>query len=142
MKPVLFIDQTDTAHSVIAAAVCNQMAQRWRLEGLWAQSAGLSAREGEPPAPAAAQAAREFGMELSGHRARRLTPALIGQAGLLVALNRTDYESLRGCAPEAALYLMESGKDISTQDLWACRRSVDQAFDGFQELWRFLRGGA
>lgn len=140
MKLVVFVDQEDTAHSVIAAAVCNRMAERWRLAGLWAQSAGLSVQEGEATAPAAVQAAREFGIELSPHCARGLTQALIEQASLLVALNRPDYEALLKLAPMEKVYLMQSGKALFPLDIWACRRSVDQAFDGFQELWRFLRG--
>lgn len=127
-------------HSAIAAAVCNQMARRWRLAGLEAVSAGLEAVAGERARPAAIQAALEFGLDLSGHAARPLSGALISRAELLVALNRADYETLLTIAPPQRVYLQESGKDVSAGDVWACRRSVDQAFDGFQELWRYLRG--
>lgn len=141
MEPIVYVGRTNTMHSVIAAAVCNRMAERWRLSGLEAVSAGLSAQEGERANPAAIQAAREFGLELSAHRARRLSDALIRQARLLVALNRADFKALQAFAPPEKLYLQESGKELSAGDVWACRRSVDQAFDGFQDLWLFLRDG-
>ncbi len=54
----------NTMHSVIAAAVCNEMAQRWRLAGLCAVSAGLAAQKETVVCPAAVQAAREFGLEI------------------------------------------------------------------------------
>ena len=90
--------------------------------------------------PVAVQAAREFGLEISAHRAQPLSDELIREAGMLVALNRTDYEALLKLAPPDRVYLQESGKDLSAGDVWACRRSVDQAFDGFQDLWLTLRG--
>ena len=34
MGPIVYVGQKNTMHSVIAAAVCNEMAQRWRLAGL------------------------------------------------------------------------------------------------------------
>lgn len=139
MGPIVYVGQKNTMHSVIAAAVCNKMAQRWRLAGLCAVSAGLEAQEGEPACPTAVQAAREFGLELSAHRARPLSAGLIERAGMLVALNRADYEALLKLAPPERVYLQESGKDLSAGDVWACRRSVDQAFDGFQDLWLFIR---
>ena len=139
MGPIVYVGQTNTMHSAIAAAVCNRMAARWGLPGLRAFSAGLSAMEGERANPAAIQAAREFGLDLSGHCARLLSEELIGQAGLLVALNRADYETLLRLAKPECVYLQESGKDLSTGDVWACRRSVDQAFDGLQDLWLFIR---
>lgn len=137
--PIVYVGQRNTMHSVIAAAVCNQMAARWRLTGLHAESAGLSAREGEHADPPAVQAGREFGLELSGHVSRPLRGELISRAKILVARNRADYAMLLTAAPPQRVYLQESGKDLSAGDLWACRRSVDQAFDGFQELWLFLR---
>lgn len=130
----------NTMHSVIAAAVCNEMAQRWRLAGLCAVSAGLAAQKETVVCPVAVQAAREFGLEISAHRAQPLSDELIREAGMLVALNRTDYEALLKLAPPDRVYLQESGKDLSAGDVWACRRSVDQAFDGFQDLWLTLRG--
>ena len=79
-------------------------------------------------------------LEISAHRAQPLSDELIREAGMLVALNRADYEALLKLAPPDRVYLQESGKDLSAGDVWACRRSVDQAFDGFQDLWLTLRG--
>lgn len=140
MGPIVYVGQKNTMHSVIAAAVCNKMAQRWRLAGLCAVSAGLAVQEGAPACAAAVQAAREFGLELSAHRAQPLSAGLIERAGMLVALNRADYDALVRLVPPERVYLQESGKDVSAGDVWACRRSVDQAFDGFQDLWLTLRG--
>ncbi|MBI3924903.1 MAG: ATP-grasp domain-containing protein [Armatimonadetes bacterium] len=47
-------------------------------------SAGTDREEGWSPSPAARQAAAELGVELSGHRSRRLTPELAAGADLIL----------------------------------------------------------
>ena len=51
-----------------------------RAAGVDAQSAGLNASDGAPASPQAVRAARLYGADLSGHRARTVNEAMLREA--------------------------------------------------------------
>ena len=74
MIKILFVCTGNTCRSPMAEGIFRQMAREAGLgETLVCQSAGLSAVEGDPVAENAAAACREIGVDIAGHRARRLT---------------------------------------------------------------------
>jgi protein-tyrosine-phosphatase len=76
---VLFVCTGNTCRSPFAAAVA-------RREGLDAESAGLSAFEDSQAPSDAVAVAAEYGIDLAPHRARQVTPALLDEADLVVAM--------------------------------------------------------
>jgi protein-tyrosine-phosphatase len=65
--PVLFVCTGNTCRSPLAAALWSRVAPGWP-----ALSAGTDAWPGAPAAEEAQEVAREYGADLSGHRARRV----------------------------------------------------------------------
>jgi protein-tyrosine-phosphatase len=58
------------------------------------RSAGVGALPGTPAARGAQAAARDAGLDLSAHRARRLTPDMAREAHVLVALDEVVEEEI------------------------------------------------
>lgn len=65
------------------------------------RSAGTIAMEGTPATPEAIAAARDRGVDIKTHRARRLTDAMIGEADLLVCMAAEHREEIDERVPAA-----------------------------------------
>ena len=52
------------------------------------ESAGVSAREGEPAAELAVRVSADHGAEMGAHRARRVTPEQLSEADLVLVMER------------------------------------------------------
>ena len=58
-------------------------------------SAGTSGLEGSGAMPESVQAASELGIDIAGHVARRLTPAMASEADLLLCMARDHRDTVR-----------------------------------------------
>lgn len=65
-------------------------------------SAGTGAPEGAPATTLAVSTAAAHGLHLESHRARALTPRLVREADLILAMEPRHAEWARSLAPEAA----------------------------------------
>ncbi|HEU4726176.1 MAG TPA: low molecular weight protein-tyrosine-phosphatase [Candidatus Eisenbacteria bacterium] len=65
------------------------------------ESAGTGAGEGAPATPLAVATAASHGLHLEGHRARALTPRLVREADLVLAMEPRHAEWARTLAPDA-----------------------------------------
>lgn len=74
-----------------------------RLEGRGIQvsSAGLGALVGKPVDATAAQVMAAAGYSLPDHQARQLTPAMLHEADLILAMEQKHLKSIHDMAPEA-----------------------------------------
>ncbi|BCV23041.1 low molecular weight protein arginine phosphatase [Moorella sp. Hama-1] len=102
MPGILFVCTGNTCRSSMAAALAAHLAATRSLDAN-ITSAGLAAREGEPATPAAVQALAEMGLDLSSHRARQLTAAMVKEADLILTMEAghrerilRDYPAARG----------------------------------------------
>ncbi len=103
MQRVLFVCLGNICRSPTALAVFRQLLSvhpaRARIE---ADSAGTHAyHAGSAPDRRSVVAARARGIEMSGLRARRVTPADFERFDLLLAMDEDNYEHLIGIAPPA-----------------------------------------
>jgi protein-tyrosine phosphatase len=73
-----------------------------RRPDLVVSSAGLAAGEGAPADPAALRVAKEFGVDLSGHRSRAIDPASLAAADLVLVMEASQALALRERSPAAA----------------------------------------
>lgn len=95
---LVFVCTGNTCRSPLAVAAWRSFgAPLLREKGIecHAESAGLAAAPGAPAAPHSVTTAREWGVDLSAHRARRLTSTIAGDADFLVALTAQHAEALR-----------------------------------------------
>lgn len=68
-------------------------------DGLRASSAGTRALVGHPVHPKAAQVLADLGGDADGFTARRLTPAIAGDADLILAMARSHRDAILEIAP-------------------------------------------
>jgi protein-tyrosine phosphatase len=65
-------------------------------------SAGTAGWEGSEATPEAVAAAAELGVDISGHRARRLRPGMAETADLVLCMTREHRDTIVGSAPDVA----------------------------------------
>ncbi len=100
---ILIICTGNTCRSPIAKAL---LKNELNLSGLGAvhavDSAGIASIDGQPAADAAVKLLAEKGLDISGHRSKRLTPALVEWADLILVMTVSQLELLRSRFPEGA----------------------------------------
>lgn len=100
MPGILFVCTGNTCRSSMAAAIAAKLAKERGLD-VTVSSAGLAAVEGEPATPAAVQALAEMGLDLSSHRARQLTAAMVREADLILTMTAEHRDRILRDYPEA-----------------------------------------
>jgi len=92
----------------MAEAIARAELERRGWSGLEVGSAGTSAYPGQPASGGALRAAERHGLDLSAHRARPLTPELVAETDLLLAMTQSHWTQARWMgAGERAVMLTE-----------------------------------
>jgi protein-tyrosine phosphatase len=105
MIRILFVCSGNICRSPTAEGVMRVHAERAGLrEEIELDSAGLhDFHQGEPPDHRSIKTAIGRGFDIAGHRARKVTPADFSDFDLIVALDRSHLDQLRGMS-HAALH--------------------------------------
>lgn len=119
---VLFVCSGNTCRSPMASAVAKMIfAKRLGVDvadlekhGVQVLSAGTFALPGLRATPQAVEAVRGIGADLSTHRSRMLTPELVNQADLIVAMGRSHAQAIAATSPSAAgrIVLLDPEGDV------------------------------
>ena len=128
-KTVVFLCPYNAAKSVIAAAYWNRLAQERGVD-VHAVSAGT-----EPSAvvsPAVVAALRAEGIDLSGHRPRRVTEGELTGAWRMVAIGC----DLGGLLPAGVAAEYWDDVPAAGEDLPACQAAIAARVERLGELWR------
>lgn len=96
---LLFVCSGNQCRSPIAAGIADQLALELGL-AVDVRSAGTLGIEGAPAHPHVVAVAREIGVDLTGHRSRALTPALIRWAHVVYVMEEAHGVAVRGLAPD------------------------------------------
>ena len=91
-------------------------------------SAGIAALAGRPADPIAVALLAERGIDLSGHRARQLTPDLIGAAELVLVMDAPQQQAIERLAPLARGRVHRIGR-FGNYDVDDPYRQPRQAFE-------------
>ncbi len=85
MKKVLFVCTANVCRSPMAVGIFNALAGERNLQ-VRAESAGVAALAGEPPARLARQVVGEMGVDIGEHRARQVDESMIEDAHLTLTM--------------------------------------------------------
>jgi len=92
---IVFLCYGNICRSPLAAGVA-----RLRLSGVDVESAGFHQQEGRSCPEKIQRISNSFGVDLSGHRSRRVTPELLANADLVIAMDNENLNCLRREFPE------------------------------------------
>lgn len=120
---ILFVCTGNTCRSPMAAALMNKIASENDIKAA-AKSAGIFAAEGETASEEAIQAMKKYDIDLSGHKARRLTKDLMDESDLILTM--TD-------AHKAVLEQAAEGKVFSISEYAGTEGDVPDPFGGDQD---------
>lgn len=99
---ILFVCTGNSCRSPMAEAYFGDLCRRAGRRDIEALSAGSSAWTGAPASEAAIAVMAEFGVDLDSFRSTRLSPQLIADCDLVVAMTAGHRHAVLELAPEAA----------------------------------------
>lgn len=96
MYTILFVCMANRYRSPIAAACFKDELTKHGLERDWnVVSAGTWTTDGLPAVSEAIRNAKQFGLDIRGHRSRVVTPDILQQADLVLVMEQGQKEALR-----------------------------------------------
>jgi protein-tyrosine-phosphatase len=113
LKKILFVCSGNTCRSPLAEAIASQILPPRLDFEVEIASAGTSAHDGSAASPYSLDVARERGLDLSRHRSRALTPAMVRDADLIVTMGTRHREAVGAMEAEALehTYLLTNFSD-------------------------------
>jgi protein-tyrosine-phosphatase len=129
-RHVLFVCTGNTCRSPLAEGILRAAAATRGLQ-LDASSAGTSAWDGAPASDGSLLVGLERGIDLNGHRARLLTPALVAAADLVLVMgphHAEQAEAMGGSGKTHLLTAFASGGES--------QRAISDPFGGDLPVYR------
>lgn len=130
-KKILIVCTGNTCRSAMAAALLKKMLKEELGEKasqitIW--SAGLTAWPGSPASPEAVEIMRREGINLSSHRARKLTKKDVLEADLVFTMTLSQKDAVLALAPEA------KGKVFALRELMSANGDPEQRWEKLRKL--------
>ncbi len=127
-KKLLFVCTGNTCRSPLAEALTRSLLEE--RDGWSVASAGLAAAEKAGATAGAGEAAACLGLDLSAHAARQLTPSMLSDADLVLAMTAHQVQSLRKLFPHLAAKIHTIKEYLDSQG------DVSDPFGGSSEIYR------
>jgi len=102
MGRILLVCTGNICRSPMAEAFVRHELDQRGIGGISVESSGVSGWESSPPTSEAADALREYGLDVSEHRARRLDRTMVESSELVVGLSAEHRDAVADLVPQAA----------------------------------------
>lgn len=122
-RTILFVCSGNTCRSPMAATLANHMLAGTRYR---AESAGTSARDGEPASKNAVAVMQERGLDLSRHNSRRINPRTLRSAYFVYAMTATHASVIRRECPEVSAFNLGEISDPYGGDMITYRECANE----------------
>lgn len=118
---ILLVCTGNTCRSPMAEALLRRELATRGLDQVVVSSAGVGAWDGAPASEGSYLVALEHGLDLSSHRARQLTPELVGEADLILPMGRSHLGRIAELGGAGKTQLLgefagRSGDDVEVSD--------------------------
>ena len=132
-RTALFVCTGNTCRSPMAEGIARDMLSRGAPDGITTRvaSAGITAAEDMPPTDEAVEVMRERGIDISDHRSRALTPAMVDEAEIVYTMTPSHAQSVMTLAPNSVhkvhvLDEREGVPDPVGQDIGVYRETAER----------------
>ena len=145
---LLFVCSGNTCRSPMAEALARKIAKRRGIEDLNVSSAGTNAWDSVPATDEALLVGMEREIDLTEHRARKLTPAIVSEADLIFVMTPGHLEQVKQLGGRGKVHVIDeyaSGTanqgitDPYGGDLEAYRHTADILERELEKLFDRLR---
>jgi low molecular weight protein-tyrosine phosphatase len=140
---VLFVCLGNICRSPLAEGVFRHQLEKAERNDIRVDSAGTGAWHlGDPPDPRSIETAARHGLDITGQRARKLTTADFSEHDIILAMDRSNRDTLLARAPASARGRVHLFMEIAFGET----RDVPDPYygpgDGFEAVYRMLDEGS
>lgn len=144
---LLFVCSGNTCRSALAEALARKIAARRGVDDLNVSSAGTNAWDNSPASDEALLVGMERGLDLTGHRARKLTPTMVSEADLIFVMTPGHLEPVRAMGGRGKAHVIdEYASGVTNQgisdpfggDLETYRQTADTLEEELEKLFNRL----
>ena len=106
---ILFVCTGNTCRSPMAEGLFKKMLAEKNIDNVTCSSAGLFAMTGEEVTPNSVKACERFGVDISSHRARRITSYILDETDKFVCMTPEHASSLSMYVPSEKVMVLGGG---------------------------------
>jgi protein-tyrosine-phosphatase len=146
---LLFVCSGNTCRSALAEELARKIAARRGIVDLNVSSAGTNAWDTAPATDEALLVGMERDIDLTGHRARMLTPAIVSEADLIFVMTPGHLEPVKAMGGRGKVHVIDEYASGTTNqgisdpyggDLEAYRHTADLLEQELEKLFDRLAG--
>jgi protein-tyrosine-phosphatase len=146
---LLFVCSGNTCRSALAESLARKIAARRGIADLNVSSAGTNAWDTAPATDEALLVGMERDIDLTGHRARMLTPAIVSEADLIFVMTPGHLEPVKAMGGRGKVHVIDEYASGTTNqgisdpyggDLEAYRHTADLLEQELEKLFDRLSG--
>ncbi|VAX18931.1 Low molecular weight protein tyrosine phosphatase [hydrothermal vent metagenome] len=142
MRSVLFVCTGNLCRSPMAEYLLQERFKQLKQEDVVVESAGTIAGDTNRAAPEAIATMAALGIDMSAHRARRLTGGMIDSADLVIVMEKYHYNAVVHLRPEAAGKTVMMGKCLDGDEEMEIPDPYGGSREGFVKAVKMLKAAS